>query len=267
MRNKILILIGLMSVWACSEEQLATYNGEYNSVYFAPDSLAGTYSDSLMFSFATTNDNDTTLLLVVRGVGDVVDFDRVFNVVLDSATAEEGKHFEPIASEYVLKAGRTKGYIPVTLHRTADLAKKELAIHLRLVANEYFGQQLIYKKQNSKDMNITCMSVWVTGKIAKPKVWIASYFGYFSEAKIIMINQLLDINPTEWNSTTVWPIGRIIGISNYMTNYLNDQVDKNDPEGWKKAIKDPSLDSHRGYMTFPGVSIPASWPDMPQSNE
>ncbi len=270
MKNRFVFGLFLMACIACSEEQLKVYEGECNSVYIAKDQF-GTfgYIDSVMTSFAWTVATDSLVEIKVCGLGEITDFDRPFNVVIDSTTAIEGTHFELFRDSCVLKAGEDQTYIPFLLHRTQDLTKKELVIHFHLAPNEYFGQSMPLKKVGNEYIDIRKFSLYFTDKITKPKVYMTSdaFFGYWSEAKFRTINEVLDIDPKEWASTSNFPIGRIYGIVNYMKNYLNDLIDPDDPEGWKKALKDPSPDSHRGYMTFPGVKIPVTWPDQPQDKE
>ncbi len=258
----------LLLACACSEEQLKVYEGECNSVYFGKDQgeQALGYVDSLMTSFALSNASDSLVQLKICGLGEVTDFDRPLEVVVDSTTAEEGTHFEIIWDQCVLKAGRDVAYLPVLLHRTPDLTKTELAIHFRLASNEYFGQQMPFKKVGNKYLDIRRMSLYFTDKMVKPQVYMDTdaFFGYWSEAKFRTINTVLDIDPREWTDRKKFPIGRINGMVAFMRNYLNDLIDPDDPEGWKKVLKDPSPKSHRGYMTFPGVKIPVNWPDQPQ---
>lgn len=260
------ILAIFLLCMACKEDLLETYHGE-DAVYFASDAseAVAKYADTTTFSFAFETVADTILKIPVTGLGEVTDYDRKFKVIVEGGNAAAGVNYEPLEEEYVLEAGEIRSYIPVHIYREG--AKDTvLAIDLRLVANEYFSQNIPFKKVKYDTVDITRHVVVFTNNISKPKMWTDGMLGYFSEAKFVLLNRELDIKPADWfDDSKRAEIGpKAMGAGVYMVNYLNIFVNNND---YVNMPKDPDAPAaNRGYMTFRSmagddVKIPASWPD------
>ena len=251
MKN-ILLIFGLSLLLVnCSEDTLDTYHGN-DGIYFAP-SILGKYIDSTSFSFAMVTVDDTVVNMAVRLYGEVQDYDRPFRVKLEEATGEEGVDYAPLEEEYTLPANKAEAAIPVRIFRHGT-AKNKLV--LRIVPNEYFTQALSLKVQDEDTLDMTLKTLILTSKLTQPKNWYDWAFGYFSEAKYKLVNELGNMDPEVWNATS-FPSQYYYQLPLFITNYLNSKI----AGGPESALKDPDPQSTRGYMTFPDVVIPSSFPD------
>lgn len=251
MKNILLIFSFSLLFLCCSEDTLDTYHGN-DGIYFAPN-MMGKYIDSTSFSFAMVTEDDTVVNMAVRLYGEVQDYDRPFRVKLEEAIGEEGVDYAPLEEEYVLPANRAETAIPVRIFRHG-FAKNKLT--LRIVPNEYFTQVLSLKVQDEDTLDMTVKTLIFTSKLTQPKNWYDWAFGYFSEAKYKLVNELGNMNPEVWNSNN-FPSQYYYQLPLFLTNYLNSKI----AEGPESALKDPDPQSTRGYMTFPNVVIPSSFPD------
>ena len=251
MKNILLILGFSLLLLNCSEDTLDTYHGN-DGIYFAPNML-GKYIDSTSFSFAMVTVDDTVVNMAVRLYGEVRDYDRPFRVEVEKATGESGIDYEPLLEEYVLLANKAVADSPLRIFLHGS-AKNYLT--LRILPNEYFTQLLALKVQDEDTLNMTRKTLIFTSKLTQPKNWYEWAFGYFSEAKYKLVNELGNIDPEVWNANR-FPSQYYYQLPLLITNYLNSKI----AEGPESAIKDPDPQSTRGYMTLPDVVIPSSFPD------
>lgn len=253
MKNIFLILLLTLGVESCSEDNLTVYDGGINSVYFAQEKTG--WVDSINFSFAMYLTNDTIIPFRVQALGDMVDHDRFFKVIVDErSTATIGKHFDLLNEEYILPGKSRDAIIPLRIHRTDDLYDTIVSVTLKLVPNGDFHQLMSVKNGNIDILHKTLHFSSIT---VQPRGWLSAFLGYFSVAKFNLINNLLGFNPVDWYDLKV-SVGEAIGAGTFMANYLNDRINTGNPAD---AIKDPDPKSERGYMTFNNVTIPAHYPD------
>jgi len=141
----ILIFLGVVLLcWSCEEDKLDLYKGE-GSVYFCypkvTSEVSNVYMDTTIFSFAMYNVQDTVVRLSVKALGDMVNHERRFKVQVESTTAIAGTNYDELQSEYILPKDSVYGEIPIHIYREG-LSDTTVSIELRLVANEYFQQDL-----------------------------------------------------------------------------------------------------------------------------
>lgn len=251
MKNIIILLGFSLLLLNCSEDKLDTYHGN-DGIYFASNML-GRYVDSTSFSFAMVTVDDTVVNMDVLLYGETRDYDRPFRVDAEALTGEAGVDYEPLQEEYILPANMVKAVIPVRIYRHGS-EKNRLA--LRIMPNEHFTQSLSLKVQDGDTLDLTCKTLIFTSKLTQPKNWYEWAFGYFSEAKYKLINELGNIDPELWDAKS-FPSQYYYQMPLLITNYLNSKI----AQGADSAIKDPDPQSTRGYMTMPDVVIPASFPD------
>lgn len=244
--------------FSCNEDQLDLYSGQ-NSIYFGEDPFDDNYRDTIRFSLAETNSDTVTLALKVRTLGDLFPgTDRPYKVRMLATTAIPEVHFRPLESEYFfLGNGENFTELPLTFYRTLDLADTSFSITLQLEPNEYFALALperVVDLVNEEYHDWTRQVVLFSSRVLKPKNWNERFpIGYFSEAKYFFINKELGLTPADWETISV---GKIIGIANFMKNYLNEKI----AQGWEVALKDPK--GPKGYMAVTGVTIPEAFPDL-----
>lgn len=262
----ILIFLGVVLLcWSCEEDKLDLYKGE-GSVYFCypkvTSEVSNVYMDTTIFSFAMYNVQDTVVRLSVKALGDMVNHERRFKVQVESTTAIAGTNYDELQSEYILPKDSVYGEIPIHIYRER-LSDTTVSIELRLVANEYFQQDLPRKIVDKDTIDITRHVLMFTSKLTRPSMWMTSMLGYFSEVKFNFFNQEMGFEPGDWFSADneiKSSIGNKMIIAKvYFANYLNAIIEAGDPT---KMPQDPenSNEADKGYMTFPGVTIPEDWP-------
>ena len=94
-------------------------------------------------------------------------------------------------------------------------------------------------------------------------MWMTSMLGYFSEVKFNFFNQEMGFEPGDWFSADneiKSSIGNKMIIAKvYFANYLNAIIEAGDPTKMPQDTEN-SNEADKGYMTFPGVTIPEDWP-------
>ena len=257
MRKYIVILLGLF-LWSCSQEKMPLYNGK-TCIYFNIKSTVGaSFTDEMNFSFGLLNVMDSVLQIPVMATGDLVDYDRYFDFVMDSTTATEGVHFE-LPEKGVIPAGKEVGYIAVPLHRIVD-DEEIYQLHLRLLPNETFELNLPEAYVSSDTVDLLRMTLNFSSSITKPRTWMDSWFGYFSVAKYNTFCEICGKDASYWEGTPNDTAH--IALGNVMWAYVEQKM----LEGPEAALRDPSNKQEKGYMTMRGMSgymkVPDSWPDV-----
>ena len=138
MKHVLLLILIALCCWNCQEDKLAIYDGQ-NGIYFinlyGPTSLdKDVYTDTTSFSFAFVTKSDTVIHLGVRAMGDMMDFDRPFQIKVNS-TATAGVHYDELQSEYILPAGNTDSYVPIHIYRENIDADTTFYIEVQLIPN------------------------------------------------------------------------------------------------------------------------------------
>ena len=91
MRKYIVILLGVF-LWSCSQEEMPLYNGKTCIYFNIQDAISSSATDEMNFSFGLLNVMDSVFQIPVMATGDLADYDRYFDFVMDSTTAMEGVH-------------------------------------------------------------------------------------------------------------------------------------------------------------------------------
>ncbi len=269
---KKIVVIGLFLsfiCWNCSEDELDTYEGT-NSIYFTVHNPYATsteslpYTDSTVFSFINYNISDTTLHLQVSTLGDVVPYERKFKVevVEKETTARGGEFYDELLEEYLIPADSVSGVVPVTLHRIKELREERYSLTLRLVPSGDFQLALkekVVDKVNGKTVDLLKHRIYFSDLIQEPLMWrygavpgVEPEMGsVWSVDKYLLTNYLLNVTPTDWDNRNTMQIGRRLGISVYMRNYLMDMIAKG------TAVLDEA--EADGFMRVKGVVVPANY--------
>lgn len=255
MKNITFILILLLGCWGCQEDQLKNYDGE-KGVYFGKMGRFGVeYADTTTFSFTFVNVMDTILQIPVRAYGDIAGYDRMFRVKVEGGTAKAGENFEVLQEEYVLPADSIASYIPIHIYREGAL-DTNFSIDLRLLPNQYFTQNLQYKKNSGDTLDVTRHVLVFSDGLIEPQNW-SMLNTPFNKARFYFFSEMLDIIPSQWFSAPAQVRAKLTGGLVFIENYLNTFID--DEDGYIRMPKDP--EGPKGYMVFGAVQIPASWPE------
>jgi len=172
----MLILSVVVLIAACKKENVFTYHGTEN-IYFDLDSTG--QRDSLLYTFAYHPEVfKDTVWVRVRISGDrdsLTDRKYVVKVVDTSSTAVAGKHYEPLKSEYIVRARAGITYMPVILYNTdTNMLKRAFTLTIRMEASDDYN--ITFSKL------ITARIVF-SSRLEKPYWWDMWLGGYYSQVK------------------------------------------------------------------------------------
>ena len=170
MKKYIFLLVVVLSFLGC-EKEMMDYEGKdgvYFSVQEAPPSLYGdpeiwAHMDTTLIPFSLLLENDSTVRLKVRVMGDVVNYDRYFTVsVVDSlTTALVNEDYAPLEERYMIAAGERDGFVEFTGFRQAKMLDSTYYVTLQLMENEYFSLPMDVEtlgKQGLHERDTECCS-------------------------------------------------------------------------------------------------------------
>lgn len=176
----IFVICALCGMSACEENDPKGFVGE-DAVYFQlnANNWADT-KDSLVYTFAGKTEDKTTINILVNLMGLPVDHDRTIrmHVATDQTTAQEGVHYERLASEYILKAGEMQTTIPVVLLKDESLSERSYRLTISLDPTDEL--KLGISKR-------TTVSIVMSNILTKPyyweDMWMDYMFGPYSRVK------------------------------------------------------------------------------------
>lgn len=242
----------LITIYSCSNDDIKTYDGvkagliiqevQYTDVYGNPV----LYKDSSTYSFAGASSQTTSMkvLLHVRAIGFMVNYDRPYILKLDPTTsnAVEGEDFNLTGNDFTIKAGTLSDTIAITLLRTLKLRTQTVRLNLKLEPNEYFQLPIeTYKNGYSWSSTSTINSgisylFKFNEKYSKPFSWdwfAVDNFGTFSINKYLLLNELMDWAIRDWTYAGMSGAKITAGKMNYaarlMQKYLQDKANAGTP--------------------------------------
>lgn len=190
MKIYIFLLVVVLSFLGC-EKEMMDYEGKdgvYFSVQEVPPSLYGNpeiwaHMDTTLIPFSLLLENDSTVRLKVRVMGDVVNYDRYFTVsVVDSlTTALVNEDYAPLEERYVITAGERDGFVEFTGFRQAKMLDSTYYVTLQLMENEYFSLPMdVWRPLENKDytkeiQNVVRHVVGLSDEVFMPKAWTVNY--------------------------------------------------------------------------------------------
>jgi len=193
---------------------------------------------NLSFGYIPENQLLDTILLEITYTGPLSDHDRVYKVeVADSATIEtgktdmeEGKDFESIAGEYVLRGGFWVDTLPVIVSReyiNPSFVKRETkTLVLRLSVSDDFEKTV--EKMNE-------IVITVNNYMGEPSWWGIRELNFYhpEKLKILQMLQPLLNNPNKLEITMI----ELQGLAGVLASYLNENVVL-DPETGQRIFID-----------------------------
>ncbi|MDL2319994.1 DUF4843 domain-containing protein [Alistipes sp. OttesenSCG-928-B03] len=266
------MLVGL-SFFACSEDEITTYRVD-DYIYFghriANKSEVWDNEQTFNFAHARPGLTDTTIYYRVNTGGFVTDYDRTFHVrTVSSGT--QGVNFDPIDREQTVPAGKNYGLIPVRIYYSPELEDNTFTIRMDLEPSDDFPRVMpTYQvTTNTPAVNREHFTLHYTSELTAPPLYesyMVSCIGYWSPAKFNKMNEVWGTTMVDWldeESKLTLNIKIYLAV---FANYLKARI----AEGPDAAIKDPSPESTRGYMTLkgsapleiPSVTIPGDFPSV-----
>lgn len=181
----ILNLFVLFLGWSCSNKALVYNPDQKRSVYFYKDTrryVAGVVPDTVEFSFAAFEESEYQYDIPVKFIGTPVaeDLECKVEVMADSTTAEEGKHFE--IKKLIFPKGEVEGTLSVRLRRTEDIMNRPVIIYLKLKENDDF---IPMEGEHFR------LSV-VDGELVAPIWWTTYYLGEYANGNHKLYQKILE---------------------------------------------------------------------------
>lgn len=211
----LFILAGVY-LFGCKAEMM-DYEGK-PGVYFANqqpfvggggDSTSWPYSPVTEVPFITTTSNDSIVELKVKLLGNYVNKDRTFKVVLvdSGTTALAGTDYEFDQQEYTLKANTASSIVPVKVYRTPSLKDTTRTIMFTLVETPDFtlpidiwypapGQYGYSPKPGAPVQDVSAIrhTILISDVITnQPTGWFGGFYGDFSKEKYQFLAEYFDL--------------------------------------------------------------------------
>lgn len=211
--------LALLSTWYACDSEYETWASE-DAIYMNET------SDTTRFSFTWVEGETQTRDIHIRAIGRVYDYDRTVNLKITPKNAVEGVDFEPLAGQYVIKAGETELIVPVVMIRTEALRTEEKVIDMELLPNEHFttlyeygsGDEITWVTSNRLRQTLI-FSEFMT---QAPSQWNPYMLGPFSQKKFILICEVMGIERGLFLDANYMGY-RISYIGKYMKKYLADE--------------------------------------------
>ncbi len=220
-RNIFYTLLLLLTISACSKDDIMVFDREEAGIYFQSGGQVrmymniDAYYDSLSFSFSVVPPalTDTLLTARIRTMGKVRNYDRPIKVVVDEAqtTAVEGTHFTIDHSKAVIPAGQSEVAFPIRFLRATDLTEKAVKVVLKLEDNEHF--KIYFEEQKNtniyndpgEQIRANYFVFEVSEIYTEPWVWSSPYsfngvFGEWTITKYKYVNDFFGITVEDWEN-------------------------------------------------------------------
>ena len=200
-----------------------------------------------VMDFGNMVQNDSTLSLKIMATGNLKDYDRSFQVIVnaDSTTAVSGTDYSGLENSYVIKAGETSAEVKLAVHRTASMDGDTLQLQLQIVPNEYFDTKFdVYQDYpNTYDAdentafggnkNAAVHNLFFYDVLSKPTGWFGGdtgggLFGKFSAKKYKYIMEVTGTTIEDFQSDKM-PSQRANAISQTVAQELIKQADNGTP--------------------------------------
>lgn len=267
--NLLVFSLLLLFTAGCQKETMS-YEGEegiYFAVQFGPewgDPKVWAFQQESPVEFVNIAGGVDTIKLKVMTTGSIKDYNRSFSVavVKDSTSAIEGLNYEPLLSEYTVKAGEVFTEIPVVLMRTENIQNDAKSILLQLIPNSHFTLSIpVWKRLPNMwtslvkdgDFNAAQHKITISDFITRPVRWVglvqgtgleAGRWGAFTEKKYRLICDEFNLVYQDFASEAEMPTPKQANIQEYMARYLQNLYDK----------QTPILEEDGRLMWFLGVS-------------
>lgn len=224
--KQILLILALgATTMACEKQEIPLFELQETGVYFQHGNQtrrfinSESYSDSTAFSFSVSpiKTLDTTLVVRIRTLGNVKDYDRPVKLAVDveHTTAVEGQHYVMDLRAIQIPAGASEISVPVKFKRTNEMLSKNFSLSLKLEENDHFKIYMTRQKNTNvyaavgADINADRFKFIVGEIYTMPSYWSSfavPYFGPWTAAKYRYVNSLLNWTPENWQAGGRVPI-------------------------------------------------------------
>jgi hypothetical protein len=251
----------IIALGSCEQKELKDYDGP-ESVYFFvqhyPEGYVSSGTISSIDDWVVDSVSKVEFvklgavtryetLIRVKTTGATKNYDRTFRMKIDtdSTTAVEGMDYEAFPLEGVISANTIYTDIPITLLRNVQLQTSERQLVLQLLPTDDFtldfsvwrgvNDQLYSHRYDKLTFNATRHAIRVNDIMPKPSRWPTEgtptltykegdgYFGMFSQKKLLLICEQLDLTYDYFTSAETMSVYMCINIAVYMSEYLKQQ--------------------------------------------
>lgn len=218
-KNRIFMLLVLLVAGYGCESEYEDYSGT-DAIYMNET------TDTTRFSFTYVDVDRQVQEIKIKTIGQVYDYDRTVNLKITPVNAVEGVDFEPLAEQYVVKAGENSLVVPIVMIRTGALQKEEKVIDMELLENEYFktyydygsGDRVTWVKTNRLKQTL----IFSEFMNQRPATWDPYVLGTFSQKKFNLICNEMGIAREKFLDSKYMSY-RTNYIASYMKKYLAEQ--------------------------------------------
>lgn len=218
-KNRIFMLLVLLVAGYGCESEYEDYSGT-DAIYMNET------TDTTRFSFTYVDVDRQVQEIKIKTIGQVYDYDRAVNLKITPVNAVEGVDFEPLAEQYVVKAGENSLVVPIVMIRTGALQKEEKVIDMELLENEYFktyydygsGDRVTWVKTNRLKQTL----IFSEFMNQRPATWDPYVLGTFSQKKFNLICNEMGIAREKFLDSKYMSY-RTNYIASYMKKYLAEQ--------------------------------------------
>lgn len=213
-----IISLALLSVGYSCDSEYDTYSGT-DVVYMNETTDTTRFS----FTYVDSKYDRQTQEIKIKAIGNVYDYDRVVNIKFTTKNATEGIDFEPLADQYVIKAGEISLVIPIVMIRTEALQTEEKVIDMELADNEYFKTYYDFGSDDRttwvKTNRLRQTLIFSEFMTQRPKQWNPYVLGTFSPKKFMLICDVMGIEREKFLDASYMSY-RTSYIGTYMKKYF-----------------------------------------------
>ncbi|TDQ78125.1 DUF4843 domain-containing protein [Sphingobacterium yanglingense] len=189
MEKYYFIVIALIFFFSCKKNDQAPFFDANTSISISGDKQQGTKADSLVYSFAVQPSSlqETNIKIHVRTVGNIVDSDREFSLVINpTLTTAEDAEFE-FPKVFTMPANASTTTINVKIKRSERLKATNAKLVIDVAENKEFKPAPIFKSLTDPYQTNRFSIVW-TDVLTKPAEWddgvyFLYMFGEWSKTK------------------------------------------------------------------------------------
>lgn len=235
----IAIVAGLFVLASCQERNPDLFM-DISGVYFNNTTGGMTVVDSLDVTFVYEAEDVVEVPVKVQLLGRTADEERPFGISVHSENAREGVDYE-LPLQAVLPAGESSVDYIVRLKRTPALKSEKKMLHLRISENEHFGLPVTEIVQVSDTVSVLDYRIYFSDMFTKaPSAWDANLLGEFTQSKFELICRVLDVDPGDFNDSSLMTLARQLYICTEMTAYVQGEVAKKAAgENYDAEVFDP----------------------------
>lgn len=172
----ILMTVAMLSLASCSDDDFLYQDQARVRLVGPKNYTSGT--DSLNFSFATYTEETTEMSMDIDVcvMGPVADHDRTANVAIDESQSTATSDQYVLPTSVVIKAGESKGILPITMKRSSLLQEKSVKLYIKVQPSDDFAPGV------NEENHI--LVIW-NDMVSKPTNWadLEEFFGDYSNVK------------------------------------------------------------------------------------